>query len=218
MTRVLAPIAASLVILFARLITAVRGEWRGCEPLPVQRVYFANHASNGDFVLLWTVLPPALRRQARPVAAADYWLSGPTRRFLIGAVFRGVIIERVRSEDSADPIDVMADAIDAGDSLIVFPEGTRNTTDAKLLPLKSGIYRLATARPDVEFVPVWINNLNRVLPKGELLPIPVLCTVSFGVPLKVDEGEAKDAFLERARDALLALAPSATPDSGDVNP
>ena len=80
MTRVLAPIAASLVILFARLITAVRGEWRGCEPLPVQRVYFANHASNGDFVLLWTVLPPALRRQARPVAAADYWLSGPTRR------------------------------------------------------------------------------------------------------------------------------------------
>ena len=112
----------------------------------------------------------------------------------------------------------MADAIDAGDSLIVFPEGTRNTTDAKLLPLKSGIYRLATARPDVEFVPVWINNLNRVLPKGELLPIPVLCTVSFGVPLKVDEGEAKDAFLERARDALLALAPSATPDSGEGNP
>ena len=215
MTRVLAPIAASLVILFARLITAVRGEWRGCEPLPVQRIYFANHASNGDFVLLWTVLPPALRRLSRPVAASDYWLAGPTRRFLIGAVFRGVMIERVRSEDSADPIEVMTDAIDAGDSLIIFPEGTRNTTDAKLLPLKSGIYWLATARPDVELVPVWINNLNRVLPKGELLPVPVLCTVIFGPPLKINEDEAKDAFLERARDALLALSPTATPDAGN---
>ena len=215
MTRMLPPLAAALVILFARLITAVRGEWHGCEPLPVQRVYFANHASNGDFVLLWTVLPPALRRQSRPVAAADYWHAGPIRRFLIGDVFRGVMIDRVRHEGSADPIEIMTDALDAGDSLIIFPEGTRNTTDAKLLPLKSGIYRLATARPDVELIPVWINNLNRVLPKGELLPIPMLCTVIFGAPLHVEQDEAKNAFLERARDALLGLAAPAAPDSGE---
>ncbi len=207
-----APLAASLVILFARLITAVRGEWRGSEPVPVQRIYFANHASNGDFVLLWTVLPPALRRVSRPVAAADYWLAGPIRRFLIGAVFRGVLIDRARSEDSLDPIEVMAAAIDAGDSLIIFPEGTRNTTEARLLPLKSGIFRLATARPEVDLVPVWINNLNRVMPKGELLPIPLLCTVAFGEALHVSKDESKETFLERARDALLALAP---PEEGD---
>ena len=115
MSQLFGPVAAGLVILFARLITAVRGEWRGSEPLLVQRIYFANHASNGDFVLLWTVLPPALRRVSRPVAASDYWLTGPIRRFLIGDVFRGVLIDRVHMEDSADPIEVMAAAIDAGD-------------------------------------------------------------------------------------------------------
>jgi len=208
MRQFFAPLAASLVILLARLITAVRGEWHGSEPLPTQRIYFANHASNGDFVLLWTVLPPMLRRSSRPVAASDYWSKGPIRRYIIGDVFRGVLIDRVRSEDSTDPIEIMAEALDAGDSLIIFPEGTRNTTDARLLPFKSGIYRLASARPQVELVPVWINNLNRVMPKGELLPIPLLCTVSFGEPLHVQDKETKEAFLERAQEALLALAPA----------
>ncbi len=160
-------------------------------------------------------MPPALRRLTRPVAASDYWLTGPIRRFLIGDVFRGVLIDRVRSDDSADPIEVMAAALDADDSLIIFPEGTRNTTDARLLPFKSGLYRLAKARPNVELVPVWINNLNRVMPKGELLPIPLLCTVSFGEPLHLSDSEAKEAFLERARGSLLALAPAETPDAGD---
>ena len=213
MKNLIAQVSALAIILFARLITAVRGEWRGTEPARGQRVYFANHASNGDFVLLWTVLPPSLRRRARPVAAADYWQSGPIRRFIIHDVFRGVLIDRVRAEDSPDPIAVMAAAIDAGDSLIIFPEGTRNTTDERLLKFKSGIYRLAAERPDLEFVPVWINNLNRVMPKGELLPVPLLCSVIFGEALKLKEGESKEGFIERARTCLLALSPDETGDS-----
>jgi 1-acyl-sn-glycerol-3-phosphate acyltransferase len=105
----------------------------------------------------------------------------------------------------------MTQAVDDGASLIVFPEGTRNTTDAVLLPFKSGIYRLAVARPQLEFVPVWIENLNRVMPKGEVVPIPLLCTTTFGEPLRLAEAETKQAFLDRCRNALLALAPPTAP-------
>lgn len=198
---------AGLVTLFARLVTAVRPEWGTHLPDLRPRVYFANHASHGDFVLVWTVLPPAVRRNVRPVAGADYWLKDPIRRFIGNRVFNAVLVERDPEKRVEDPIQTMAAALDQGSSLILFPEGTRNLTDLPLLPFKSGLYRLALARPGVELVPVWIANLNRAMPKGELIPVPILCTVSFGMPVRLRNGEEKSAFLERARAALLALRP-----------
>lgn len=205
----LEPLVATLITSAARTVTGARSLWLGCAPTPVQRIYFANHSSHGDFVLLWASLPPALRRHTRPVAGADYWNRDPLRRFIIHDVFRGVVIERVRSETGPDPVEQMVEALDGGDSLILFPEGTRNTTEELLLPFRAGIWRVATARPQVECVPVWIENLNRVMPKGEFVPIPLLCTLSFGEPLRVAPDEPKEAFLERARDALAALRPGA---------
>jgi 1-acyl-sn-glycerol-3-phosphate acyltransferase len=197
--------AAALITLFARFVTAVRAEWRGFEPDLAPRIYFANHTSNGDFVLVWTVLPEPVRQRTRPVAAADYWLKDPIRRFIGERVFKAVLIERLAEQRTRDPILQMAAALDEGFSLIIFPEGTRNLTDMPLMPFKSGIYRLALLRPGVEMVPVWIANLSRVMPKGELLPVPLICSVAFGEPLKLGDGEEKTAFLERARAALLAL-------------
>jgi 1-acyl-sn-glycerol-3-phosphate acyltransferase len=207
MMRAIDTLAAVAVTGFARLVTGVRGNWRDCAPDPRPRVYFANHNSHGDFVLIWTVLPSALRRRTRPVAGADYWTVSATRRFFGTRVFRAVLIDRNSDTRQEDPIALMAGALDAGSSLILFPEGTRNTTAARLLPFKTGLYHLVVARPQVELVPVWIENLNRVMPKGEFVPIPLLCTVTFGAPLNLREGEDKAAFLDRARSALLALAP-----------
>jgi 1-acyl-sn-glycerol-3-phosphate acyltransferase len=207
MAHVLEALAAVAVTSFARIVTGVRGNWRDCAPDPRPRVYFANHNSHGDFVLIWTVLPPALRRLTRPVAGADYWNVSPLRRFFGTRVFRAVLIDRNPTTREGDPIALMAASLDAGTSLILFPEGTRNTTDERLLPFKSGLYHLANSRPQVELIPVWIENLNRVMPKGEFVPIPLLCTVTFGAPLRLQEGEDKAAFLERARSALLAAAP-----------
>lgn len=188
-------------------LTGARALWIGCAPSSEHRVYFGNHASHGDFVLIWSSMPPALRRQVRPVAAADYWQRDRLRRYLIDAVFNGVLVEREAASRQHDPLQVMRNAVDAGCSLILFPEGTRNTGDEPLLPFRSGIYHLARQRPELEFVPVWIDNLKRVMPKGRLLPLPLLCTASFGTPLRLQAGEDKQAFLERSRQALLALSP-----------
>ena len=203
----LADLTAFLITSFARLVTGARALWLGCTPQAQQRLYFANHSSHGDFVLIWAALPEPLRRNTRPVAGADYWLKPGPRSFLINKVFNGVLLDRQRSEPHADPLQPVKDALAQGDSLIFFPEGTRNLGDEPLLPFKSGLFHLASAQPQVELVPVWIANLNRVMPKGRTLPLPLLCTLSFGEPLHLRDDESKQAFLERASSALLALAP-----------
>jgi 1-acyl-sn-glycerol-3-phosphate acyltransferase len=203
-------LAGTLILLFARFLTAVRGQWEGIAPTDEQRIYFANHASHGDFVLIWTVLPRRMRLASRPVAGSDYWLKSRLRRFIGRDVFNAVLIDRSSPNRGADAIGLMTDALDAGSSLIVFPEGTRNATNAPLLPFKSGLFHLARARPQVVLVPVWIDNLNRVMPKGEFVPIPLICTVTFGAALHIAEGETKKDFLARAEAALLALSPKAS--------
>lgn len=203
--RFAARIAGKAIELFAKAITAVRADWRGIAPEPRQRVYFANHVSNADMPMIWSVLPPNLRRQTRPVAAADYWLKNGLRAFAGRDVFRAVLIDRRPEARTDDPVAQMVAALDDGASLILFPEGKRNMGPDPLEPFKSGLYHLARARPGVDLVPTWIANLNAVMPKGEIIPLPLMCTVTFGAPIHIADGEEKDAFLTRAATALLAL-------------
>jgi 1-acyl-sn-glycerol-3-phosphate acyltransferase len=207
MTSLLARPAAVAIVLFARAITAVRAIWPEGGPPQQQCIYFANHSSHGDFILVWAVLPPRLRHRTRPVAGAEYWLKTGLNRFIGRDVFNAVLIERDRDARTSDPVTQMANVLDAGSSLILFPEGTRNQTEQPMLPFKSGLYHLAKARPDVAMIPVWIDNLNRVMPKGEFVPIPLICTVTFGSELRVTPDESKDVFIARSEAALLALAP-----------
>ncbi|MDO4642285.1 MAG: lysophospholipid acyltransferase family protein [Cardiobacteriaceae bacterium] len=171
------------------------------------RVYYANHNSHGDFMLIWVSLPAMLRGHVRPVAAADYWLSSPLRRFIACKVFNMVLVVRKSGEPQA-AITQMAEALDEGADLIIFPEGTRNSDDTVLLqPFKSGIYHLAQTRPECEFVPVWIHNIQRVLPKGRLLPVPMLCSVRFGSLFRGGDFPEKEDFLAYAQTSLLAQQP-----------
>jgi 1-acyl-sn-glycerol-3-phosphate acyltransferase len=190
-----------------RALTGARALWRDSGPSAELRVYYGNHASHGDFVMIWSALPAALRRGVRPVAGADYWNRDPLRHYLIRAVFNGVLIERDPARRKRDAIETLCEAVDGGASLIIFPEGTRNPGESPLLPFRSGIYHLARMRPQLEFVPVWLDNLARVMPKGRVLPLPLLCTATFGPPVRLLEGEDKTVFIDRARAALLALAP-----------
>ena len=202
---------AGVITGFTRVLTGAQARWIGCAPAATQRVYFSNHASHADFVLIWASLPQALRIRTRPVAGADYWEKGAVRRFLIHDVLRGVLVDRIARDATHDPIDIMASALTQGDSLILFPEGTRNTTDELLLSFRSGIFRLAGRCPDVELVPVWMENLGRFLPKGEIVPVPLLCSINFGTPIHLEPGETRSDFLDRARQVLLDLAASVRP-------
>jgi 1-acyl-sn-glycerol-3-phosphate acyltransferase len=178
------------------------------EPSAQQTLYYANHASHGDFVLLWSTLPPELRRRTRPVAGRDYWLASRLRRFVGEKVFCAVMIRRDASQPGPSPVDQLVEVLGEGSSLIFFPEGTRNTGDTVLQPFRSGLFHVATACPAVRMVPVWIDGIREVLPKGALLPVPSQCTVFFGEPLRLRPGEDKDAFIARARQALLDLRPA----------
>lgn len=199
-------LAAASIVGVARALTGVRAVWSSGAPQASPTVYFANHRSHGDFVLLWTALPSDLRPLTRPVAAADYWRASPLRRFIGCGVFRALLIERTGATSGSDPIEQMAAVLDAGDSLIFFPEGTRNESDAVLLPFKSGLFHLSRRCPQARLVPVWVNNVHRVLPKGAIVPVPLACSVTFGAALGTRTDE-KQAFLDHARSALLALRP-----------
>ena len=192
----------------ARAITGVRPIWRGSGPSGKQRIYFANHASHGDFILLSSSLEAEERVRTRAVAGADYWNATKLRRAIATDILNTVLVERNWIERSEDPMSVMLRTLDQGYSLIFFPEGTRNMSEQPLLRFKSGLFNLATARPDVELVPCWIENMSRVLPKGAFLPVPLLCRVVFGAPVSVRENEERRDFLNRAQAALLELNPT----------
>lgn len=191
-------------------VTGLRAIRLAPDPGPApQRIYFANHASHGDFILLASCLPPEERMRTRAVAAADYWGKTKLRRFVSETLLSCLLIERQGNPDAPDPLAAMLGVLDGGQSLIIFPEGTRNTGEEPLQRFRSGLYNLAVARPGVELVPAWIENMSRVLPKGHFLPVPLLCRVVFGAPVTLGPDEERRAFLDRAHDVLLALDPEA---------
>ncbi|WP_207309956.1 lysophospholipid acyltransferase family protein [Variovorax paradoxus] len=294
----LAKLTGWLLLGIVRLLTGAQARWYGCPPKAEQRIYFANHQSHADLVMIWAALPEELRSITRPIAARDYWANTPFKRWITTEVFNAVYVERAatapasaapapaaaepdtppapardtaagpaeRIEPSMEPllplapapqtvVDVAPEAFDeiqgrldlpappppavappveppaatteaapsepaaapasdplaplvealrSGDSIIIFPEGTRGHT-GEPQKFKSGLYTLATMFPDVVLVPAWIDNVQRVMPKGEIVPVPILCSVTFGAPIRVEEDEERRPFLDRARAAVIAL-------------
>ncbi|MBL8303206.1 MAG: 1-acyl-sn-glycerol-3-phosphate acyltransferase [Ideonella sp.] len=198
------PEAAGLMLAFvARLITGAQGHWRGSPPKAEQRIYFANHQSHFDWILIWAALPRDLRAVTRPIAARDYWTASPLKAWITREIFNAVYVSRQRTDDQ-DPLEPLVEALRSGDSLVIFPEGTRGN-QPEPQAFKSGLFHLAEQFPEVPLIPAWIDNVQRVMPKGEVVPVPILCSVTFGAPLHLQPGEDKRVFLARARDAVLAL-------------
>lgn len=288
----LAKLTGWLLLGIVRLLTGAQARWYGCPPKAEQRIYFANHQSHADLVMIWAALPEELRSITRPIAARDYWANTPVKRWITTEVFNAVYVERAATATAApaaapaepeaprrpcelppprrspsasnprwspccrwrpwhrlsstsprslrrsarparpsapppppppaappvappavepepptpasDPLAPLVEALRSGDSIIIFPEGTRGHT-GEPQKFKSGLYTLATMFPEVVLVPAWIDNVQRVMPKGEIVPVPILCSVTFGAPIRVEEGEERRPFLDRARAAVIAL-------------
>ena len=199
--------SSALLVGVVKLLVGAYARWVGTQPGDAQRIYFANHTSHIDTLPIWSSLPRRLRSRTRPIAARDYWGKG-IRKYIATRGFGAVLIDRKREDSNADPLDPLRATLKEGDSLIIFPEGTRGQ-DAVPARFRAGLYRLAGEFPSVELGPVYLDNLHRSLPKGALLPVPMVCTVRFGAPIALAPGEEKEAFLERAREAVIALSRTA---------
>lgn len=186
-----------------RVLVGARSEWLGCAPSTVCRIYFANHSSHFDTIALMAALPWPVRRRTHPVAARDYWGKDRLRRFVAETIVCAVLIDR-KPQPGSKPLAPVERLLEKGRSILIFPEGTRAEGD-NVAEFRSGLFRLAQRFPDVELVPVYLDNLWRILPKGSILPVPITCTARFGAPLHLQPGEGKAQFLQRARAAVLAL-------------
>lgn len=193
-----------ILAFIVRVLVGARAQWTGCAPSEAVRIYYANHTSHMDTIALWCALPSDLRAKTRAVAAADYWRGG-FRGWLARRGFNALLVDRSPENRDRDPLAPLAEALQRCESLIIFPEGTRR---AEALPgaFKSGLFHLAARAPEVELVPVYLDNLYRSMPKGTLIPVPLTCTVRIGAPLQRKADEPKNAFLERARQAVVDLA------------
>ncbi len=250
----LAKLMSFILLGIVRFLTGSQARWYGCPPKAEQRIYFANHQSHADMVLIWAALPEELRSITRPIAAKDYWTKTPFRQWITTAVFNAVYVDRqatparpapsvaavapvadtaaTAESDTAmaggpdpspeatppapspealraalpesDPLAPLVRALESGDSIVIFPEGTRGHGDEPQ-PFKSGLFKLAQMFPQVVLVPAWIHNVQRVMPKGEVVPVPILCSVTFGEPIQLEAGEEPRPFLDRARRAVIAL-------------
>jgi 1-acyl-sn-glycerol-3-phosphate acyltransferase len=200
----LAKLMALVLLGIVRVLTGAQARWYGCPPKAEQRIYFANHQSHIDLVLMWAAMPSELRHSTRAIAAKDYWTKSNFKRWITTEVFNVVYVERARTAGDEDPLAPLIDALQSGDSVIIFPEGTRGF-EAEPAAFKAGLYNLAQKFPHVRLIPAWINNVQRVMPKGEVIPVPILCSVTFGAAIALNEGEDRKAFLVRARESVIAL-------------
>jgi len=193
------------MILLTRVMSGATVLWYESQPDDsCQRIYFANHTSHLDAMVIWAALPSAVRGKTRIVAAKDYWDADPFRRYISRSILKAVLIERENVSLKNTPIKVMADEMKDEYSLILFPEGGRSQ-DGTLGEFKSGLYYLCRRRPDLELIPIYLNNLNGILPRGKALPVPMLSRVIFGPPMWLEMDERKESFLERTRNAVLKL-------------
>ena len=165
-------------------------------------IIVANHNSHLDTIVLMCLFPMRMLRLLRPVAAADYFLR---RRLLawFSLEIMGIIPIDRRVRASHDPLETSVEALDRGEILILFPEGSRGEPEV-LNEFKAGVAHLVKRRPAVPVIPVYLHGLGKSLPRGEALLVPFICDAFVGEPLTWQGN--KEQFMHELNDRMTALA------------
>lgn len=166
-------------------------------------VLAANHNSNLDALALMSLMPLRLLPKLRPVAAVDYFFTSKTRGWFVTNIIDIIPVVRGSAKEGGNPLAACEEALDRGDILVLFPEGSRG--DPEIFgSLKKGIGHLACARPRVPVVPVYMRGLGKALPKGSAVLVPFNCTANVGEPLYGTTSYS--AFLVELEAAMAKLA------------
>ncbi len=202
--RHLAQAAFALLFLrpFLKLFIGLRVYGREHLPERDPFILVANHSSHLDTAALLDLFPIARLRRIRPCAAADYFERTRTISFLSRTLFNVLPIHRTGIQAEDHPLRRMRQALERGESLLLFPEGTRGR-GREMAPFKPGVACLAEQLPHVPIVPAYLINMGRALPKGEFLPVPFFCEVRIGAPLRLSGSRAE--MLGAVRAAVEAL-------------
>lgn len=170
---------------------------RSLDSYPV--IYYANHSSNLDSIIIWLSLTSEERQNTCFIGASDYWDKGIIRKYVLQYIFNGKTIQRKGSLFSNNPINILENILIEGKSIVIFPEGTRNLISEDIQDFKSGLYHLAKKMPNIPLIPIYLSNTQKMMPKGTFIPLPIICQSYFGSAFFFTPNENKLLFLTNAK-------------------
>jgi 1-acyl-sn-glycerol-3-phosphate acyltransferase len=177
-------------------------------------IIVANHNSHLDTLVLLSMMPLRLIDKVRPVAAADYFLKSQFLAWFSLHILNILPLERGNAARGEDPLAESAAALERGDILIVFPEGSRGSAEV-MGKFKGGVARLKERCPEVPVIPVFLQGAGKALPRGEIVLVPVVVDAVVGLPVPWSGSRAAyTANLEAAVRDLGAHLPKVF-DDGD---
>lgn len=175
-------------------------------------IVVANHNSHLDAGILMSLFPLRRLKHIHPVAAADYFGKNAFRRMLAMLLMNGIPIER-KAAPGEDPLEPIVKALDEGESLIFFPEGSRGEAGV-LARFRPGIGKLVKAVPGLLVVPVFMSGPERIWPRGQMVPVPLNSSATVGKPRTFPPDMDAREIADKLRNTVLALAPPPPPVPG----
>lgn len=164
-----------------------------------QVIIVANHNSHWDTLAIMATVPYEIFKNLKPVAAGDYFAGKGLKRWVTNNVLDLLLIPRKRKGD-VSPLDQVRASLKSGKSILIFPEGTRGESEI-MQDLKPGAAKLASEFPQIKVVPVQLEGMGKILPKGAKLPVPSMGSVKYMTYIK-GAGETVESIMQLMRNSI----------------